>query len=337
MRLNTKTIVLIILCLGIVIVVGIFQDPLQNMLISSSPTPSIQTMLPFDIDNQATQVIVRQGDDFTQIDKIDGLWQVVAGSNVDNSLETNHDFVVGLLSLMSTLEYSRVFTSEDLAQYGLDNSLATIAIRMPDTDYSLRLGQTNPDGDQLYMQVNDATDIYLVPAVFEFANIMRLASNPPYLDETPEVIGETLPDNLLFPDVFGYQVAEFKIRDGRDGSTITYTQGDQGTWIVDGSVVNTELEIDHVQAAINVSQFLFLAIEPADSAVMDAVTDLAILTLSITTQDDENYEMSVYAIDELGYVGRLRDAENTREYVLPTDTVNQFFDMVREPPYATLP
>lgn len=337
MRLNIKTIVFIIFCIGIVIIVGFLQEPLQDMLVTESPTPHIQTILPYDIDNQATQVIIRQGDDFTQIDRVEGRWQVVDGTNIDVTRVTHHDFIVGLLSLMSTFEYSRVFSSDDLAQFGLDNPSSTITIVVADSDYNLRLGQTNPDGDQLYIQIDDPSDIYLVPAVFEFENIVRLATNPPYIDEQPEVTNDTLSDNLLFPDVFGYQVAEFKIRDGRDGSEIVYTQGDLGTWIVDGTVVNTEIEIDHVQAAINVSQFLFLDIEPADESVMNAVTDLAILTLSLTTLDEEMYVMNVYTVEEFGYVGRLRGVANTREYLLPTDTINQFFDMVREPPYSTLP
>lgn len=335
MRLNFNTIALLVLCLSVVVIVGLFQQPLQAMLNPATSTPTIQNLLPYNLSHIATQLIVQQGETFTQVDKIDGQWQIIGGTNLDDTRETNHDFVVGVLSLMSTFEYSRVFETEDLAQYGLSAPTASIEIRISDEAFTLKLGQTNPDGDSLYMQVDDTQTVYLVPAVFEFTNIMRLAILPPYLDVNPAQ-NDNLPGNLLFPDVFGYQIEEFMIRDRRDGSFITYRQGELGTWIIDGTVVNTEIEVDHVQSAVNVSQFLFLEIEPLEASVMESVIDLAILTLSMTIDDGQSYVMNVYSLEDIGYIGQLKEDANTSEYALPVDIINMFFDMVREPPYVNM-
>lgn len=332
MRLNRGTVALLVISLCVVIAVGIFQQPIIALMTSPTPTSTVNQLLPFGLANEATRFVVRQGENFTQMERIDGVWQVTDGTMIDDSRETNHDFVVGLLRLIGTIEYSRVFESDDLSQYGLETSTASIEITSPDATYHLQLGATNPDGDELYVQVNDNNQVYLVPAVFEFSNIMRLATEPPYQEEVME---DALSDDLLFPDVFGYQIAEFTIQDMRDGSSITYTQGEQGTWMLDGTVVNPDIDVDHVQAAVNVSQFLFLDIEPLAQSVRDSLTDIAILTLSMTTTDNRSYTMTVYTLEDVGYAGILYDGIEREVYALPTDRVNLFFDMVTDPPYMT--
>jgi len=332
MRLNRGTVALLVISLCVVIAVGIFQQPIIALMTSPTPTSTVNQLLPFGLANEATRFVVRQGENFTQMERIDGVWQVTDGTMIDDSRETNNDFVVGLLRLIGTIEYSRVFEGDDLSQYGLETSTASIEITSLDATYNLQLGATNPDGDELYVQVNDNNQVYLVPAVFEFSNIMRLATEPPYQDEVTE---DALSDDLLFPDVFGYQIAEFTIQDMRDGSSITYTQGEQGTWMLDGTVVNPDIEVDHVQAAVNVSQFLFLDIEPLAQSVRDSLTDIAILTLSMTTTDNRSYTMTVYTLEDVGYAGILYDGTEREVYALPTDRVNLFFDMVTDPPYMT--
>ncbi len=333
MQLNRKTLILLGCSLLIIMGVVVFQDSLTTAIVPPTATPSIHTLLPFDIESQAIQLTVRQQSDFTQIEKFDGVWQITDGTNLDESRETHSDFVDGLLDLMSGFEVISTFETDDLSQFGLDDSQASIDILTESDSFTLHLGQINPDGDRVYVMLNDEPTLYLMPTVFEFSKIMELATEPPYrqivVEETPE-----LSDNLLFPDVFGYQITEFMIRDQRDGSFIRYTQGELGTWIVDGTVVNEDREINHVQAAINVSQFLFLDIEQLNVSVINAVTDIPILTLSMTTEDSKAYTMNIVVIDEVEYIGILDDGSQETEYRLPTDTINAFFDMVRQPPYA---
>jgi|GEM_PF-2793918 len=333
MRLNRGTILLLGVSLLVVVVAVFFQQPLQSLLTQPTPTIPVRQLLPFDIAQTARQLSIYENDNVTEIDRIDDKWQITTATIEEENRETNHDFVVGILRLMAGIEYSRSFSADDLAQYGLAESPTRIEIMTADTSYRLQLGATNPDGDQLYIRLNDENDVYLVPAVFEFFNIMRLATEPPYSDVA--VIDENVPDNLLFPDVFGYQITTFSIRDMRDGSRITYTQGDRGTWIIEGTVVNEDIEIDHVQAAVNVSQFLFLDVEPLDETVRESLTNVAILTLSMTTEDSQSYTMTVYTVEDIGYAGILNDGAEQIAYALPIDTVNLFFDMVTNPPYIT--
>ena len=246
MQLNRRTLILLGCSVLIIMGVLLFQDTLQTVLIPATPTPTRQTLLPNTITQQATQVIVRQQETFTQIDKIDGFWQVTDATALDITRETHSDFVDGLLDLMSGFEYVSAFESDDLSQFGLDNSVASIEIRT-DTDTTIvHLGRINPDGDRVYVMLNENPTLYLMPTVFEFTKIMQLATDPPYrqivVEETP-----VLSDNLLFPDVFGYQITEFMVRDQRDGSFIRYIQGELGTWLVDGTVVNEARGINHVQ------------------------------------------------------------------------------------------
>ena len=199
MQLNRRTLILLGCCGLIIIGVLAFQDPLQEIIIQPTLTPSIQTLLPNNIEQQATQFIVRQDDNFTQVDKIDALWQVTDGTVLDPSRETHSEFVVGLLQLMSGFEYISTFESDDLSQFGLDNSSASIEIQTEVDQYILHLGQINPDGDRVYVMLNDVPTIYLMPTVFEFTKIMQLAAEPPYR----QFVAETTPDisdNLLFPD-----------------------------------------------------------------------------------------------------------------------------------------
>lgn len=333
MQLNRKTLILLGCSILIITGVVLFQDSVTTAIVPPTATPVIQTLLPFDIESQAVQLTVRQQSDFTQIEKFDGVWQITDGTNLDESRETHSDFVDGLLDLMSGFEVISTFETDDLAQFGLEDSQATIEILTESDSYTLHLGQINPDGDRVYVMLNDEPRLYLMPTVFEFTKIMELATEPPYhqivAEETPE-----LSDNLLFPDVFGYQVTEFMVRDQRDGSFIRYTQGELGTWIVDGTVVNEDREINHVQAAINVSQFLFLDIEQLNASVINTVTDIPILTLSMTTEDSQAYTMNIMVLEEVEYIGILDDGTQETGYRLPTDTINAFFDMVRHPPYA---
>ena len=333
MQLNRRTLILLGFSIFIILGVLLFQDSIQTVIIPPTSTPSVQKLLPNTIAQDATQFIVREQDEFTQIDKIEGVWQVTDGTALDTTLETHSDFVDGILELMSGFEYISSFESDDLSQFGLDNSIASIEIQTETASYVLHLGRINPDGDRAYVMLNDNPTIYLMPTVFEFTKILELASAPPYrqlvIEETPEVS-----NNLLFPDVFGYQITEFMIQDQRDGSFIRYTQGELGTWLVDGTLVNEAREINHVQAAINVSQFLFLDIEKLESSVMNSVTDLPILTLSMTSEDSKAYTMNIIVLDDVEYIGILDDGTQKLGYRLPTNTVNLFFDMVRQPPYT---
>lgn len=333
MQFNRRT--LLLLGVSLLVIFGglILQDPLQSILISPTATPIRQTILPDDLKSQATQLIIRQGDLFTQIDRIDAGWLVTDATNQDDTRETHTDFVNGLLDLMSDFEYTRAFQSDDLSQFGLQDSIASIQIQTHTETYTLTLGKTNPDGDQVYMMINDDPTIYLMPDVFEFRNIMQLAIDPPYIQLVAEAT-ETDTDNLLFPDIFGYQISEFMIRDDRDGSFIRYTQGELGTWIVDGTVVNEEREINHVQAAINVSQFLFLQVDPISAEVRGILTNVSILTLSMTTDDSRTYTMNIISDDDLGYVGILNDGITSTPYQLNSQIVNTFITLVRQPPYA---
>ena len=335
MRLNRST--LIVLGVSLLIIIGglVLQEPLQNMVSPSTPIPINKTILPSDIGIQATQLIIRQGNSFTQVDLVDELWQVTDASALDETRETHDEFVDGLLTLMSDFEYSSRFESDNLAQFDLQDVSSSIEIHTASATYSLKFGDTNPDGDQIYMMINDDPSIYLIPNVFELANIIKLATAPPYRQIQPEATA-TPTSNLLFPDIFGYQIAEFTIRDQRDGSFIRYTQGDLGTWIVEGTVVDDDQEIDHVQAAINVSKFLFLEIESLPQQVRESLTDVAILTLSMTTDDSQSYTMNVTTHDEIGFVGVLSDGSSSIAYPLDADTINLFFDMVRQPPYTSI-
>ena len=336
MQLNRKTLILLGCSVLIIMGVVLFQDSLKTAIVPAiTSTPTLQTLLPFDIEDQAIQLTIRQQADFTQMQKFDGLWQITDGTNLDATRETHSDFVNGILDLMSGFEIISTFETDDLSQFGLDDSQASIEIVTESDNYTLHLGQINPDGDRVYVMLNGEPTVYLMPTVFEFTKIMELAIQPPYrqivVEETPE-----LSDNLLFPDVFGYQITEFMIRDQRDGSFIRYTQGELGTWIIDGTVVNTDRDINHVQAAINVSQFLFLDIEQLNASVINTVTDIPILTLSMTTEDSKAYTMDIMVVDEVEYIGILDDGTQKSGYRLPTDTINAFFDMVRQPPYANI-
>jgi len=84
---------------------------------------------------------------------------------------------------------------------------------------------------------------------------------------------------------------------------------------------------------VNVSQFLFLDIESLEFDVINSVIDIPILTLSMTTEDSQAYTMNIVVADDVEYFGILDDGDIKIGYRLPTDTVNLFFDMVRNPPY----
>lgn len=333
MQLNRGTIILLGVCILIILGGLVLQDPLQTLITPPTPTSAQKTILPDDLTTQATQLIIRQGEVFTQVDRVDAGWLVTDATHLDTSRETHRDFVDGLLALMTGFEYTSTFQSDDLEQFGLQDTIASIQIQTPTETYTLKLGNANPDGDSLYMMINDDPTIYLMPTVFEFRNIMRLALEPPYVQLTVEATEESS-GNLLFPDIFGYQITEFVIRDQRDGSFIRYTQGELGTWIVEGTVVNEDREIDHVQAAVNVSQFLFLQVEQISTEVGEAVTNVSILTLSMTTEEGQTYTMNVISDDEFGYVGSLKDGATTKTVQLDPQIVNTFIGLVRQPPYA---
>jgi len=335
MQLNRGTLILLGICILVIVGVFVLQEPLQAIITSPINTAMVQTILPPDIAQQAIQLTVRNNDDFTEIKRIDDIWQVTDGTAIDTKRETHHELVDGMLQLMAGFQYSSTFESDDLAQFDLENVTTSIEIfTQTEKTYTLKLGTTNPDGDQIYMMLDDEPTIYLMPTVFEFANIIRLAVRPPYHPVVAEAT-EEVSSNLLFPDIFGYQVTEFMIRDERDGSFIRYTQGELGTWIVDGTIVDDTREIDHVQAAVNVSKFLFLEIDPSQLEVADFVTNLSILTLSMKTEDSQSYTISILDVEGTGFTGILTDGSASKAYQLDAETVNLFFEMVRQPPYAT--
>lgn len=332
MRLNRGTIALLII--GLIVIVGALalQKPLQSLLSPPTMTPAVRNLLPTDLAQTAQEFRVQVGEDFTEMQVIDGLWQVTDGTAIDPEQETHHDLILGILQLMSEFEYASTFIAENLGQYGLDDPSATIRITTTDETIDLSVGATNPDGNRYYVMLGEEPQVYLSPAVFEINNIMRLATLPPYRQVLPEVTDEPS-ENILFPDIFGYQIATFEIRDGRDGSFIKYTQGDQGTWALEGTVVNPSREVNHVAAAVNVSIFLFLEVEKLPEQVIESAKNDPLLTITMTTFDEETRTLFVVEpIENTGYLAVLDD--DPRALILPIDTVNRFFDMVRQPPYA---
>ena len=333
MRLNRGTWVLLGSSVLIIFGILLFQEPLKMLIASPTPIPIVQTILPHDLAETATRLVIRQWTNQTQMERMDGIWQITDATAIDTTRETSHEYIDGILALMSTFEYSSAFETDDLRQFGLDDPQVWISVETNTARYTLYLGQTNPDGDRVYVKLNGEPTVYLLPTVFELGMIVKLATEPPYRERVPQV-AEELSGSLLFPTVFGYQIAEFYIEDGRDGSFIRYTQGDLGTWILEGTMVDEKREVNHSQAAINVSQFLFLEVEPSNMQVRNSITDVAILRLSMTTDDSQTYNMNIFTVNDVGYVGIVDDGDTSKRYDLPTNTVNIFFDMIRQPPYA---
>lgn len=334
MRLNRSTILILLACLLVILGASLFREPLNGLINPPSPTPLVQNLLPENIAQIASSLRIQEDDDFVQIDKIEGAWQIVDGTYLDNSLETYHDFVVGIIALTGEFEYASTFTSEDLKQYGLDTSQKLIHLQSPDRAYNLIIGHKNPDGNRYYVRFDTSNQIYLLPAVFEIDKILQLAQNPPYLQLSPEVTAEASNSKLLFPDVFGYQIASFEIQDKRDGSWIRYSQGEQGTWSLEGTYVDTTRPVNYGNVAVNVSLFLFMEVETSSQVVRNSVTDVSILTLSMTTFEEQTYTMYVVEpIADNGYVVQIEG--QSQVFIAPVNRVNRFIDMIHLPPYAS--
>jgi hypothetical protein len=192
MRLNRGTIVLLVASLVVIIIVLVINSQ-QATAPDVTPTaasaaaaagPLFPDIALTDnqgninrfevVDNVTSTRIVMTKDD-------GGVWTIAESGN-PQQLATDQTKAVGLMSNLASLAATDSFTTDNLADFGLDAPRYVMTLTAKDgTTYSITIGNQSPTNPRYYaLKGDDKTTVYIVPK--ETVDLVAsTVMNPPYV------------------------------------------------------------------------------------------------------------------------------------------------------------
>lgn len=191
MRLNRGTILLLLVSLVVIVAVLALNNqrtsapdvtPSATALAEAGPIfPAIA-----DVDDQGNIVRFEVTDNSagTKIvmtkDEAD-VWTVEESASPDD-LATDQTKAVGTMSVLASLNALDRFTTENLAEFGLDEPTYTLVLTdSEDQTYTLKIGNQSPANPRYYALVDDDTGTVYVVQKDLVDNLTRQITQPPYV------------------------------------------------------------------------------------------------------------------------------------------------------------
>ena len=190
MRLNRGTVLLLAVSL-IVIVIVVLVNSQQATAPDVTPTaaasaagavfPSIAS-----VDNQGDinrfEVVNNVDSTHFLMTKDDGGVWTVTKSSSPSELATDQTKAVGTMSILASLAATDSFTTDSLADFGLDAPKYVLTLTAKDgTTYVVNVGNQSPANPRYYGLINDdTTTVYLLPKD-TIDNLVKQITQPPYV------------------------------------------------------------------------------------------------------------------------------------------------------------
>jgi hypothetical protein len=164
MRLNRGTLILAAALLVVIIAAVLFNNNQQTAVPTATPAPTQPSVRVFTSLDAArtTNVVVRNNDDGTQTTLTRDpsfLWGVTATGAITATENRSVDQVSipGYLASLANLSSNQNFTSDSLADFGLDSPATSIVLTTDDGGtFTLHVGDANVTGNRYYVLVEQA-------------------------------------------------------------------------------------------------------------------------------------------------------------------------------------
>jgi hypothetical protein len=191
MRLNRGTLVLLAASLIVIVVVGIISSQRANAPDIPPTSAAVTTGGPVfpdiaSVDAQGTLNRMEIVDNvattrFVMTKDAGGVWTIVE-SAAPQQLATDQTQAVGTMSNLASLTATDTFTTDNLADFGLDQPRYTMTLGDAlGKTYTLKVGNQSPTNPRYYALVNDdTTTVYVVPKDIVDLLASKL-TNPPYV------------------------------------------------------------------------------------------------------------------------------------------------------------
>jgi hypothetical protein len=191
MRLNRGTVVLLLVSLVVIVAVWLLNsqrtsapDITPTATVSAGAGPIFPTIA--DVNNQGN--IVRfEVTDNTAATKIvmtkdaANVWTVTESASPSN-LATDQTLAVGTMSVLASLNAVDSFTTENLADFGLDQPKYTMVLTDTDSKtYTVKIGNQSPANPRYYALVDDNTTTVYVLLKDLVDGLIRQITSPPYV------------------------------------------------------------------------------------------------------------------------------------------------------------
>lgn len=212
MRLKGGT--LLLLLASVIVIVAVLV--LNNQPAAAPDTPATPTgetsgpIFPDIFDTTAQEAIVRfeavnnQTGEKTVMTKDDaGVWTVVEATNASD-LATDQVKAVGTMSILASLTATDRFTTDKLADFGLDAPTHTLTLTDKDgKTYTVKVGRQAPANPRYYALVNDdAQTVYVLPKDLVDNLVRQMIAVPPYVaSPTPTATPTRTPNPLSEVDM----------------------------------------------------------------------------------------------------------------------------------------
>lgn len=190
MRLNRGTILLLVASLVIILVVLIINSQ-RATAPDVTPTAAASNAGPIFPDISLTEnqsainrfEVVNHTEDtrFLMTKGDDNLWVIEEAAN-PSDLGVDQTLAVGTMSNLASLAATNSFTTENLADFGLDSPDYTLTLMDSEGQtYTVQIGNQSPTSPRYYALVNDDTQtVYILPKDI-VDNLVRQINQPPYL------------------------------------------------------------------------------------------------------------------------------------------------------------
>ncbi len=205
MRLRGGTLILLLASIVIIAAVLVLNNQ-PAAAPDAAPTPTGETsgpIFPEIFDTTAQEVIVRfeatnnQTGEKTIMTKDDaGVWTVAEATNA-NDLATDQVKAVGTMSILASLTAVDRFTTDKLADFGLDAPTHTLTLTDKEgKTYTVRVGRQAPANPRYYALVNDdAQTVYVLPKDLIDNIVRQMIAVPPYVaSPTPTATATRTPN-----------------------------------------------------------------------------------------------------------------------------------------------
>jgi protein-disulfide isomerase len=184
MRLNSRTVILLIVSLVVIVAVLLITNPASAP--SETPTPVAGSGPVFgDLDQSTISGITITNNatgEQTVLAKDDGgAWAVTEATN-STDRATDQEAVSTALGVFAGLASSESFTADNLADFGLDSPDYTLTMAAADgTTYTVLVGNRTPANPRYYALINDdPSTIYAVQQT-QVNQLTNLITTPPYV------------------------------------------------------------------------------------------------------------------------------------------------------------
>lgn len=340
MRINRSTLLFLAACFMIIVAALVFLNQPAAAPNGSTPTPAVTARLFPDLTSEdvariaITDTIAAAETVFVK--QPDGSWAVDSSSSATTGDLTQASVIDAAGSLAQVA--AETFTTEDVAQFGLESPAYTISFTTDAGDVNtLKLGNKNPSGNAYYALLNEDTQtVYLLNNATRLTTMSAFAAAPPFAPTptpTPEPVLQV--PGFIMPDWTGMDVTRFEMRDNENDEVVIFVRGEDDTWSIAEATNAESLPVSQSLVQFVVGNFGYLAVTAAleDVELESLGLDDPAYTITGFTEGETTYSLRIGATDVSGklYYALVNDLPQVA--LVQKSDVDTLLDLIKNPPY----